>query len=150
MAQKKGILRIMKSLNLNRRPLHPAPDTSILATRSDIEQSKPQLLDVRSPAEFNGETSRAERKGHIPSAVNAPRKTLITDEGTLKSLLMTCVRCFPLWASIRIVKMSLSTAIQGYQPVMAYWHYVPQVSTTGRVYDSSWKEWGNVSDTDIE
>lgn len=41
------------------------------------------LLDLRSPAEFDGKASRAKRAGHIPGALNWPRNTLIAPDGTL-------------------------------------------------------------------
>jgi len=127
----------------------PRPDASILATRSDIEQSKPQLLDVRSPAEFNGDASRAERKGHIPSAVNAPRKTLITDEGTLKS--PDDLR--KMFSGMGINQDSEDVVVYCNSGVSASYGLLALRAAginAGRVYDSSWKEWGNTSDTEIE
>ncbi len=41
------------------------------------------LLDLRSPAEYHGQASRAKRAGHIPGALNWPRSTLNAADGTL-------------------------------------------------------------------
>ncbi len=52
------------------------------------------LVDVRSPAEFSGELSApeglpqeaAQRKGHVPGAVNVPWSTAVAEDGTFKPL----------------------------------------------------------------
>ena len=51
-----------------------------------------QLVDVRSPAEFNGEiiappgmTETAQRAGHIPGAKNIPWARAVNEDGTFKS-----------------------------------------------------------------
>jgi thiosulfate/3-mercaptopyruvate sulfurtransferase len=42
-----------------------------------------RLVDLRSPQEFAGESSRASRKGHIPGAINVPRSALFAPDGTM-------------------------------------------------------------------
>ena len=125
------------------------PNPAILATRSHIEQGKPQLLDVRSPAEFVGETSRAQRKGHIPSAVNAPRKTLLAEDGTLKSP----DELRQLFSEMGITENSSDVVVYCNSGVSASYGLLALRAAginSGRVYDSSWKEWGNATDTEIE
>lgn len=41
------------------------------------------LIDVRTPDEFLGRSSRAKRAGHIPGAVNVPRGALVSPDGTM-------------------------------------------------------------------
>lgn len=125
------------------------PDSTILAKRSNIENSNPQLLDMRSPAEFSGISSRAQRKGHIPSAVNTPRKTLLSAEGTLKSR----EELRKMFAELDITEDSSDVVVYCNSGVSAsYGLLALQVAgiDSARVYDSSWKEWGNSSDTVIE
>jgi len=58
-----------------------------------IDQPGQVLVDVRSPAEFSGELAapehlpqeRAQRKGHIPGAVNVPWAKAVAEDGTFKS-----------------------------------------------------------------
>lgn len=125
------------------------PNKNILASRPEIEQAKPSLLDVRSPAEFNGTASRAERKGHIPNAVNAPRKTLLNEDGTLKS--PDDLR--EIFSQLDISQDSSDVVVYCNSGVSASYGLLALRAAgimSGRVYDSSWKEWGNASDTEIE
>jgi thiosulfate/3-mercaptopyruvate sulfurtransferase len=58
-----------------------------------LDQPDARLVDVRSPAEFSGELAapehlpqeRAQRKGHIPGAVNVPWAKAVAEDGTFKS-----------------------------------------------------------------
>jgi thiosulfate/3-mercaptopyruvate sulfurtransferase len=58
-----------------------------------IGDSNATLVDVRSPEEFRGELAapahlpqeRAQRKGHIPGAVNVPWAKAVAEDGTFKS-----------------------------------------------------------------
>ena len=121
----------------------------VRATRSDIEQSKPSLLDVRSPAEFGGTASRAQRKGHIPNAMNMPRKTLLNEDGTLKSAndLQEMFAKFNLYRNDNDIVIYCNSGVSASYGLLAL--RVAGIDS-GRVYDSSWKEWGNASDTAIE
>lgn len=125
------------------------PDKNILATRVDIERDKPSLIDVRSPEEFNGISSRAKHKGHIPNAVNLPRKTFLNDDGTLKS----SDNLREMLSQLNISQNSDDVVVYCNSGVSAsYGLLALRVAgiETGRVYDSSWKEWGNADDTIIE
>ncbi|GAB5492550.1 MAG: sulfurtransferase [Phototrophicaceae bacterium] len=119
------------------------------ATRSEIEQGNPSLIDVRSPAEFSGTASRAQRKGHIPNAVNAPRKTLLNDDGTLKSAndLQEMFAKLNLYGKNDDIVVYCNSGVSASYGLLAL--KVAGIDS-GRVYDSSWKEWGNASDTAIE
>ncbi|MGJ3238987.1 MAG: sulfurtransferase [Anaerolineae bacterium] len=130
------------------RTFTPRVNATLRATRTDIERQHPQLIDVRSTAEFNGERSRAERKGHIPNAVNLPRKQLLTVDGTLKP-------------ANELQQLFREAAITTDEEVIIYCNSGVSASygllalavagiNSGRVYDSSWKEWGNADDTAIE
>lgn len=52
-----------------------------------------RLVDVRSPAEYNGDiaappeypTEHAQRAGHIPTAQNVPWAQVLNEDGTFKS-----------------------------------------------------------------
>lgn len=61
---------------------------------ADIGRTSRGLVDVRSPAEYSGELSApeglpqeaAQRKGHVPGAVNIPWSTAVAEDGTFKPL----------------------------------------------------------------
>jgi thiosulfate/3-mercaptopyruvate sulfurtransferase len=61
----------------------PQPDWIRSAEDVALRSDQSVLLDLRSPAEYNGQVSRAKRAGHIPGALNWPRATLNAADGTL-------------------------------------------------------------------
>jgi thiosulfate/3-mercaptopyruvate sulfurtransferase len=74
----------------------PEPDFALRAYRDDIlpRLGDPELtlVDVRSPAEFNGEviappgmSETAQRAGHIPGAASVPWAQTVREDGTFKS-----------------------------------------------------------------
>lgn len=107
-----------------------------------LDAGNMQLLDVRSPAEFKGEASRAQFAGHIPTATNLPAKRLVADDLTLMPIPDlqaqftesgidlhaedTIIYCNS-GVSASLVLMALELA----------------GASNLRVYDGSWKEWGN-------
>ena len=108
-----------------------------------------QLMDVRSPAEFNGQASRTKRMGHIPSALNLPRRNLLNSDGTL------------------LPPEQLRNIIQeaGFEnsdkPIVTYCNGGVSASygllalraagfENSAMYDGSWKEWGNDEKYKIE
>src|ERR1041384_2967461 len=84
-------------------PSHPEtqyrakdPNPALRAQRDEVlhaaEGHGPQLVDVRSPAEFKGEiiappgmSETAQRAGHIPGAKNIPWARAVNEDGTFKS-----------------------------------------------------------------
>ena len=70
-------------MNDGRRVGALAPADRWLAGRRAFAVGAAALVDLRSPEEFAGKSSRARRKGHIPGAVNIPRLSLVAPDGTL-------------------------------------------------------------------
>lgn len=111
-------------------------------------QMEAALLDIRSPAEFNGEVfapdgvpELAVRAGHIPGALNVPWKSAVNDDGTFKSV----EELRALYAGV---------GVDGSKPVVVYCRIGERASHTWFVlseilgydvalYDGSWTEWGN-------
>lgn len=102
-----------------------------------------QLIDVRTPEEFAGKSSRAQRSGRIPTALNLPRTLLIHGDGTLLSP-----------ETLRRRFASVGVDANNTQDVVFYCNGGVSASfgllalraagfETGSVYDGSWKEWGN-------
>ena len=109
-----------------------------------------QLVDVRSPDEFNGVImappglpETAQRKGHVPGASNIPWATAVAEDATFKS-------------ADELSEIYQAQGITGDQPVIAYcrigersshsWfalRYLLGIDNTSN-YDGSWTEYGSV------
>ncbi|MEX2010852.1 MAG: sulfurtransferase [Chloroflexota bacterium] len=138
----------------------PEPDFALRAFRDDIlpRVGDPTLalVDVRSPAEFNGEviappgmSETAQRAGHIPGAASIPWAQTVREDGTFKS------------------REELETLYEGKgitpdKDVIAYcrigersshsWFVLHELLGYKRVrnYDGSWTEWGSMVGVPIE
>ena len=129
-----------------------SPNSELIASWQEIVDSvdDPETLvcDTRSPEEYAGRDVRADRGGHIPESVNvnwnraiddqgrflpaADLKTLYEGEGvvagkTVYTLCQTAVRATHTWFVL--------SDLLGYDDV--------------RVYDGSWVEYGNRTDSEI-
>ena len=118
----------------------------LLASANDIlrgmDSSDMQLIDTRSTAEFAGAASRARLGGHIPGAINLPRGSLVTEDGTLKSA-SDLKRAL---ADLGISLEAPDTVLYCNSGVSAtYGKLALEVAGAAnlRIYDGSWKEWGN-------
>lgn len=132
--------------SIHKKTFVPRINSNLLATADDIleklDSGNMQLIDVRSPLEYVGEASRAELKGHIPHAVNIPRKTMVTDENTILS--QAELKSF--FADKGIAVDFTDTVIYCNSGVSASYGLLAMLMAGAdhvRVYDGSWKEWGN-------
>lgn len=107
------------------------------------------LIDVRTPAEFRGEASRAKRGGHIPGAVNLPRTSLIDASG----LLLPPDKLRDLFTAAGVTADSSDVVFYCNGGVSASFGLLALRAagfTQGRVYDGSWKDWGNDDTKPVE
>ncbi|MDQ3691746.1 MAG: sulfurtransferase [Chloroflexota bacterium] len=115
------------------------------------------LVDVRSPEEFRGELSApahlpqeaAQRRGHIPGAVNVPWSTAVADDGTFKPI-------------DQLRELYAAKGVSGDDEVVAYCRIGERSSHTWfvlhellgyrnvRNYDGSWTEYGSLVGVPIE
>lgn len=108
-----------------------------------------QLLDVRSPGEYNGESSRAVRAGHIPGALNLPGKSLFNADGTLldadslRAELTSAGLDDPSAEVVVYCNAGVSASLGLLALEQAGFENVA-------VYDGSWKEWANDPNRPIE
>jgi thiosulfate/3-mercaptopyruvate sulfurtransferase len=128
---------------------NPAIRRTIEQVAEMVEAGSPALIDVRTPAEFNGQASRARRGGHI-----LPRGELVNPDGT-----------FPGAEQLRARFETAGINPAGIDPdeeeVVLYCNGGVSASygllalraagyKGGAVYDGSWKEWGNDETRPIE
>ena len=138
----------------------PEPDSALRAFRDDIlprlGDASLVLVDVRSPAEFNGEviappgmTETAQRAGHIPGAASIPWAQAVREDGTFKS-------------AEELRALYEAKGITPDRDVIAYcrigersshtWFVLHELLGYQRVrnYDGSWTEWGSMVGVPIE
>ncbi len=138
----------------------PEPDFALRAFRDDIlpRLGDPELalVDVRSPAEFNGEiiappgmSETAQRAGHIPGAASIPWAPTVREDGTFKS-------------TDELAALYSAKGITPDKDVIAYcrigersshsWFVLHELLGYDRVrnYDGSWTEYGSLIGVPIE
>ena len=138
----------------------PEVDPSLRAFRDDIlprlGDEGLALVDVRSPAEFNGEiiappgmTETAQRAGHIPGAASIPWAQTVREDGTFKS-------------AEELEALYAAKGVTADKDVIAYcrigersshsWFVLRELLGFQRVrnYDGSWTEWGSMVGVPIE
>jgi thiosulfate/3-mercaptopyruvate sulfurtransferase len=136
-------------------------DDSIRAMRDEVLKSldtRTNLVDVRSPAEFSGEIiamagyeqEGAQRAGHIPGAASVPWAQAVKEDGTFKD------------ADELEELYKAKGVLNGENPVIAYcrigersahtWFVLHELLGHDDVknYDGSWTEWGNMVNVPIE
>jgi thiosulfate/3-mercaptopyruvate sulfurtransferase len=138
----------------------PEPDFALRAFRDDIlpriGDSELSLVDVRSPAEFNGEilappglSETAQRAGHIPGAASIPWAQTVREDGTFKG-------------REELAALYEGKGVTPDKDVIAYcrigersshsWFVLHELLGYKRVrnYDGSWTEWGSMVGVPIE
>jgi thiosulfate/3-mercaptopyruvate sulfurtransferase len=107
-----------------------------------------KLVDVRTKEEFAGESSRAKRKGHIPSAVNLPRTDLVSSDGTMPAPDILRAN----FAAVGVDENTQETVFYCNGGVSACYGLLALTiaGLQGTVYDGSWKDWGNDDTRPIE
>jgi thiosulfate/3-mercaptopyruvate sulfurtransferase len=139
----------------------PAVDLSHRAFRQEvldhINRSGAALVDVRSPAEYNGELlapaalpqEGAQRAGHVPGAANIPWGQAVREDGTFKD-------------ADELRELYASKGITPDKDIIAYcrigersshtWFVLHELLGFDRVrnYDGSWTEYGSLVGVPIE
>jgi len=138
----------------------PEPDFGLRAFRDDIlpRLGDPglALVDVRSPAEFNGEiiappgmSETAQRAGHIPGAASIPWAQTVKEDGTFKSAedLATLYEAKGITADKDIIAYCRIGERSSHS-----WFVLHELLGYKRVrnYDGSWTEYGSLIGVPIE
>ena len=121
------------------RPGLQATAEEILA---GLAQANMQLIDVRSPAEYAGESSRIDVAGHIPTAINVPWSAMVTED----------LRAKPA-ADIRKRLQDMGIDLDAEDTVLycnsgvsaTFGMLAMEIAGASnlRLYDGSWTEWGS-------
>lgn len=99
------------------------------------------LIDVRTPDEFLGRSSRAKRAGHIPGAVNVPRGALVSPDGTMPA--PEALRTTLAAAGVHLDGVHAITYCNAGVSASYGMLALAQLGVPTAVYDGSWKDWGN-------
>ena len=122
-----------------------------------IGRADRDLVDVRSPEEFRGELAApahlpqeaAQRRGHIPGAINVPWASVVAEDGTFKPI-------------DQLRELYAAKGVDGSSEVVAYCRIGERSSHTWfvlhellgyenvRNYDGSWTEYGSLVGVPIE
>ena len=139
------------------RDLDPTYRAYLQDVRNHVAQSDWRaLVDVRSPAEFSGEiiappglSETAQRRGHVPGAVNIPWAQAAREDGTFKSM-------DELWALYRGQGISPDKEIITYCRIgersSHTWFVLKELLGYAfvRNYDGSWTEYGSLVNVPVE
>ncbi len=140
------------------------PDDNIRVFLTDIKNAlvsrrkfQIRLVDVRSPAEYNGQitappeypTEHAQRGGHIPGAKNIPWAQTLKEDGSFKTAeelrkLYEAQGVLPDNEIITYCRIGERSSHSWF--VLKYLLGYPDVKN----YDGSWTEWGNLIGNPIE
>ncbi len=131
----------------------PRVNTRLKATKEEImtgiEAGNMQLIDLRSPAEYAGAASRARHGGHIPTAINIPRSTMVADDQTVETT-NNLLKCFAEKGAALDASDTVVYCNSGISASFGMLALELAGARNLRLYDGSWKEWGNDAATPKE
>jgi len=118
---------------------------------SHLKDGSVQIVDARSPDRFAGsspEPREGLRSGHIPGAHNVPYRTLINEDGTLKTReeLEAAFKD----AGVDVHKPVVASCGSGITAAVLALALATVGNRRAAVYDGSWTEWGANPDLPIE
>jgi thiosulfate/3-mercaptopyruvate sulfurtransferase len=109
------------------------------------------VLDARAHDEYAGMESHARRHGHIPGAVNVPYRELLVDDGRFRA--PDELRQAFADAGVEVGRIDRPVVVYcngGVSATAVANALVLAGGPEAAVYDGSWNEWGNRSETPIE
>ena len=110
-----------------------------------------EILDARSPGRFSGEEPEPRpgmRSGHIPNSKNIHYKTLLNDNGTMKTK-AELLEVFDT-AGVDLTRPIITTCGSGITAAIIYLALERLGVDRKALYDGSWAEWGMYGDLKVE
>lgn len=106
-----------------------------------------EIIDARSPGRFRGEESEPRpglRSGHIPGSKNVHYRTLLNDDGTMKS--PEALRTVFEAAGVDLSRPAITTCGSGVTAAILALALERMGRSRWSLYDGSWAEWGMYGD----
>jgi thiosulfate/3-mercaptopyruvate sulfurtransferase len=109
-----------------------------------------EIIDARSPGRFAGEEPEPReglRSGHIPGSRNVHYRTLLNDDGTMKS--PEAMRAVFEAAGVDLAKPAITTCGSGVTAAILALGLERMGRSRWSLYDGSWAEWGMYGDLKV-
>lgn len=128
-----------------RRQANLIKDVTQVASASKLGDY--EILDARSAERFSGkapEPREGLRAGHIPNSKNIPYRSLLNDDGTMKSA--EALREVFEAAEVNVAKPAITTCGSGVTAAILNLAMERMGKIDHALYDGSWAEWGMYND----
>jgi thiosulfate/3-mercaptopyruvate sulfurtransferase len=131
------------------RQNHLVKDVTQVAHAAKLGEA--EIIDARGAARFKGEAPEPRpglRSGHIPGSKNVPFATLLTPDGTLRSVpeLRTIFEA----AGVNLAKPAITSCGSGVTAAILSLALERIGHKNHALYDGSWAEWGMYEDLGVE
>ena len=131
------------------RQNHLVKDVTQVASASKL--SDHEIIDARSPGRFRGEEPEPReglRAGHIPNSKNVHYRTLLNDDGTMKS--PDELKAVFEAAGVDLAKPAITSCGSGVTAAILSLALERIGHRQHSLYDGSWSEWGMYGDLKVE
>lgn len=126
----------------------PSHLTTKLGALLSLNNPNVTIIDSRQKDEYDGLTSRAQRAGHIPKALNISAEKLIDNNAPVPKL-KTLDELQSLYKAVDKSAIVMSYCNRGKDSAMSYL-IMRSLGYNASVYDGGWLEWGNDMQLPIE
>ncbi len=131
------------------RQAHLVRDVTQVAAAAKLGDH--EIIDARPAGRFKGDDPEPRpglRPGHIPGSRNVPMKSLLKDDGTMKS--PDDLRGVFEWAGVDLSKPAITTCGSGVTAAVISLALERIGKHDHSLYDGSWAEWGMYDDLKVE